>query len=124
MNTGTLDIAARAFGSLIATHAGRTAVASLGLSGANAPVFRCALYNTTVGEVATELPTTVLVIDVERNRIATLTIPGNGGDDGSHVEVQLDHKLGCLVDRLQAEQRDPSDKDLGGIRCAIVELAA
>ena len=122
MTTDTRDIAVRAFGSLIATRAGRAAVASLGLSGADAPVFRCALYDTLVEEVAGDEPATVLVIDVQRKRFAALTLPGGPASDVQ--EAQRASKLGHLIDGLQAGIEGPAGDVLAGIRGRVVELAA
>lgn len=114
MTTETLDIAVRAFGSLIATRAGRSAVAALGLSGADAPMFRCALYDTTVAEVAGDEPKTVLVIDVQRSRIAALTLPcGLASND---QEAPRAYKLAHPIDGLQAGVERLPDGAFGGIR--------
>lgn len=73
---GTLWTSARAFGALVAQPSGREAVRTLGLSGDDAPAFICAICDTTIEEVAPYSPTTVLVIDVVRGRLATLAITG------------------------------------------------
>jgi hypothetical protein len=118
MTTGTLDTAARAFGSLIATPAGRAAVASLGLSGEGAPVFRCALYDTTVAE-----PATILVIDIERGRIAALTLHLDAS--GAHdYEVHPTSKLGFIVDCIEADRGDITTTLLGGIHGTVARIAA
>lgn len=134
MTTGTLDIAARAFGSLVATPAGRAAVASLGLSGERAPVFRCALYDTTVAElsraglvvagpVCAAEPATILVIDIERGRIAALTLnlDASGGHD---YEVHSSSKVGFIVDCIEADRGDITTTLLGGIHGAVARIAA
>lgn len=122
MTTDTLDTAARALGPLFATPSGRAAVRSLGLTGPEAPVFRCALDLTTVGEVMGDEAATVLVIDVERGRIATLHVPARV--DMPDLDAIADTPLGEIVDGLPAVRGSGAPVTTGGIRGAVVQLVA
>lgn len=121
---GTLWTAARAFGALVAQPSGREAVQTLGLSGDDAPAFVCAIYDTTIEEVAPYAPTTVLVIDVVRGRLATLGIPGTPTSHEDY-DVHPTTKLGFLVDCMgQSRQADMALGILGEVRGTVTELVA
>lgn len=97
---GTLDTAARCFGSLISHQRGRDALRTLGLSGADAPSFVCALNETTVGEIAPFAPTVVLVIDVDRSRVSAVHVSGTTTHDEDDART-ASTLIGGLVDLLR-----------------------
>lgn len=120
----TLPTAARAFGAIAAQGSGRAALRELGLSGEEAPSFVCALYDTTVAEVAPYAPTTILVIDVTHRRLATLAITGSPSTDDDY-EVQPSTKLGFVVDCMETtRQPDLSLAILGHVHGTITDFAA
>ena len=122
MIEGTLDVAARAFGSILTSAKGRNALQRLGLSGPDAPTFVCALYDTTVEEVAQHVPATVLVIDITRDRVASLRIEGSPTDDEDY-EVHPTTKLGFVVDCIVGSKADISTSILGDVHGQITQLA-